>query len=951
MKRLLIITLFILSLVTPVHADFMSDLIVTGTSGIWTDSRAYSTLADCITDVGASEVDIYIAKQEAVTVLTIPATVRLHFLKSGSIAPTGQLTLNTKQIFAGDQQIFFGTGDIDFSNGSVVRSSWFSDIVEAFNVTNDDNVTLIISKPAFITASCAVGDNVNLKWESPRTQLTANAGFTLSNIKNIEAGNFQLFAGAGTFTFQDNSVLKLSWFARLRSALTWISTNNVTLIVTGTNSVDYSDNVPGNISLNMESENGSFIISPGNTLTFSKGVVDKINVKWFGATGDGVTEDTSAIQTAFNIGYYAKTPIYFPPGDYLTDTITYYNQSFYGPPQNVWYPSALSAAVIHGVDSKDIFQYPDPGGDATTRIQGSVVKDITLIVNDDTDASGSFSRGGVGNAAMAWPVADGADYGSSSYPLNARFQNVHITSKSLTPQNASCGFYFQNPPYDTVFDNVEIARMVYGYWEDYPNTNETSMEYASDANTYSKMVLNGNTNPFRSYNAAFSTILGMQIYATTANQRSLSLLSFTSSVRTSTYNWSINNLYVEGNDASTGELSVIQGRGHIINGGGPKTHYGADYITWEADECHVINSQILGSTADASAVLKVSGNRNRFEVHTKNPTSTFFEDTGTANNLVTTGYDSATEYTSKLVSQGHGRFLPALRKGADFIRSTIKYPYNNNEDLLIYPSDIQWESPVTQPTITKDSSLQSGEYVALPSPGSGYFSIVANQTFKAGEGYPVPAGRVKIFVKVKAASSATTSTWLFNVNSVTKGYKTLSYTTSWSVVSFYADCAGITAGHTVQIQVGEPAAGQIVHIAWIAIVPLNEESLGANIGVASGLYDFAVDTGAIGDYVLGVLPDNAVITRAWYETITDPTSGGAATIAIGVAANDANGIVTATAYDNAIWNPGWHDGTPDGAAANFTTQTTDQRNIILSIAGATLTAGKIRVFWEYSWGE
>ena len=336
MKRLLIITLFILSLVTPVHADYMSDLIMTGTTGIWTDSRAYSTLADCIADVGAIETDIYIAKQEAVTVLTIPATARLHFLKSGSIANTGQLTLNTKQIFAGDQQIFTGTGDIDFSNGTVVRSSWFSTIVTAFTLTNDDNVTLVISKPAFITANCAVGDNVNLRWESPRTQLTANAGFTLSNIKNIEAGNFQLFAGAGTFTFLDGSRLKLSWFARLRSAITWINTTEATLVVSGTNTVDYSDTVPYNLTLDMSSENGIFSVSPGITLTinghfiagmrqaftttgtiiFASGSVEKINVRWSGAVGDGTTDDSTEINYVANSGRLNAVPIYFPTGNY-----------------------------------------------------------------------------------------------------------------------------------------------------------------------------------------------------------------------------------------------------------------------------------------------------------------------------------------------------------------------------------------------------------------------------------------------------------------------------------------------------------------------------------------------------------------------------------------------------------------------------------------------------------
>jgi hypothetical protein len=42
-----------------------------------------------------------------------------------------------------------------------------------------------------------------------------------------------------------------------------------------------------------------------------------INVKTFGAKGDGVTNDTAAIQSALNMGGV----VYFPPGTYLIDTV------------------------------------------------------------------------------------------------------------------------------------------------------------------------------------------------------------------------------------------------------------------------------------------------------------------------------------------------------------------------------------------------------------------------------------------------------------------------------------------------------------------------------------------------------------------------------------------------------------------------------------------------------
>jgi hypothetical protein len=120
--------------------------------------------------------------------------------------------------------------------------------------------------------------------------------------------------------------------------------------------------------------------------------------------------------------------------------------------------------------------------------------------------------------------------------------------------------------------------------------------------------------------------------------------------------------------------------------------------------------------------------------------------------------------------------------------------------------------------------------------------------------------------------------------------------------------------------------------------------------IGTGLYNFTADGGAISSIDIGDIPNNATIIRAWYEVLTPPTSGGAATIAISTS-QVANEIVTATAYDNAVFAAGFHDGIPDGTAANFTTKATAKRDINFTIAGATLTAGKIRIWWEYIHSE
>ena len=152
--------------------------------------------------------------------------------------------------------------------------------------------------------------------------------------------------------------------------------------------------------------------------------------------------------------------------------------------------------------------------------------------------------------------------------------------------------------------------------------------------------------------------------------------------------------------------------------------------------------------------------------------------------------------------------------------------------------------------------------------------------------------------------------------------------------------------NTTNVTIGEK---NVIHSAATADYnianPDNNKWIYENPG--SGVYDFAVDGGAVGSKIIGHIPDNATITRAWYEVLTAPTSGGSATIGLGVQTDDATGILAATAYNNAIFNTGYHDAVPDGTAANFTTKSTAYRPVNFVIGAADLTAGKVKVWWEY----
>jgi hypothetical protein len=108
----------------------------------------------------------------------------------------------------------------------------------------------------------------------------------------------------------------------------------------------------------------------------------------------------------------------------------------------------------------------------------------------------------------------------------------------------------------------------------------------------------------------------------------------------------------------------------------------------------------------------------------------------------------------------------------------------------------------------------------------------------------------------------------------------------------------------------------------------------------------------IASHGLGVyLPDNAIITRSWYEVLTTFTSAGAdaGTIALGIPTDDVAGIVAALAISNGgnIWDAGLHEGIQDGAAANMGVKLTAERQLTADVAEQALTAGKLRLYVEY----
>lgn len=120
---------------------------------------------------------------------------------------------------------------------------------------------------------------------------------------------------------------------------------------------------------------------------------------------------------------------------------------------------------------------------------------------------------------------------------------------------------------------------------------------------------------------------------------------------------------------------------------------------------------------------------------------------------------------------------------------------------------------------------------------------------------------------------------------------------------------------------------------------------------AYGVYDFTVNGGAIGTTNIGItLPGKSIIRNVFFDVITQPTSGGSATISFkAVSTGDLKAALAISS-----WTVGEITGIPVfGTVSTYIKVSTTTTPVVLSaaIATAALTAGKIGVYVDYVVGQ
>ena len=121
--------------------------------------------------------------------------------------------------------------------------------------------------------------------------------------------------------------------------------------------------------------------------------------------------------------------------------------------------------------------------------------------------------------------------------------------------------------------------------------------------------------------------------------------------------------------------------------------------------------------------------------------------------------------------------------------------------------------------------------------------------------------------------------------------------------------------------------------------------------IAVAEYDFASDGGSVSSIGSGVtIPDNAVVTKCWYDVVTTATSSGdTATMAINLPTDGdlqaAVGIGTGTPYDVGF-NLCDTKGGDDEDVSKYI-KTTGAREITFVIASEDFESGKFKLYVEY----
>jgi|GEM_PF-4082870 hypothetical protein len=194
-------------------------------------------------------------------------------------------------------------------------------------------------------------------------------------------------------------------------------------------------------------DNGGTIIVDASGHRYYRADAGNVNVRWFGAKGDGVSNDTTAIQAADTYARSFGGTVFFPAGTYMVSQLVLYTGSNWrGVGRNATTIKQIIGSntdLIYGNNSNANWGSSSP----TLIVDGFQLQGITLNGNWNA-GSGNTSGSGIA-AYCARPIlrdvfitncaqygmrtefTDSSAGGADTFTMEGFFENVHIDTVGM----------------------------------------------------------------------------------------------------------------------------------------------------------------------------------------------------------------------------------------------------------------------------------------------------------------------------------------------------------------------------------------------------------------------------------------------------------------------------------------------------------------------------------------
>ena len=481
------------------------------------------------------------------------------------------------------------------------------------------------------------------------------------------------------------------------------------------------------------------------------------------------------------------------------------------------------------------------GGLLSTIVSYQSATQVTLADNATITASGAsayISIGGilanasVGNCAFAVDNYDGNPANWLGNPSN-NMNNNSIWNNVLIyglagPRNNTCGIFYQpmGMPYNQVWNNSMINFLPYGFLS-VPYTVNPGMGNGVGADYFQWYGgYLGGTFPFIMYNGGDNRIDQVQICSTNKPE----VLATYSASETYPGDWYV---HIPEDECQTGAGWRLEGKDHhfVQTELGGLASGSTFPVLWDAT-----NSSC--TECDVSGPLQINGNANRLEFLERADSYTL-ADNGFDNRIVTAEISNL--YTNRRWMKIISKEETLGAKKGDFIQHGLgNFPYNNDNDMWLWPSDFGIPYGNYGP-IVKDTTSDSGQYLPLgvnyPYGGGGFglnanFLLVNGNT-SVNPNYPVtqstvwPASKLMVYIKGKCPTTQTVTGTIYAIllpsqSQTAVGYISGSCSSSYSVIAAVPVDFTSYAGGSVSFNFSITSE---FDIAWIGARPWNFDLL------------------------------------------------------------------------------------------------------------------------------